>query len=330
MQLCFDGSFVERFIVAKKHVEESPTASATVTDEQTAAPISPPAKPGELIVAEAFNRGLIDRDRLTAEVREALNASTFIALRPDGEVMEANMANLDGEEMMLSCLARAKVPSGGGNAFRVFDVDGESTVSEIEGVICLQQNRGALWPNDDPKPGTLPYLVTNDMKVAYQLGDDMGRLDPAILEAAKIPPRPEHGGRSYYDWSKLEYTKFGSSTKGSGKGKRAKETKLLAILRKGDAFPILLNAPPTSVKNVKAFMLQLSPLPHFRAVVKLTLRTERNSEGIDYSKIEIKKVGALSKMEGEVIKRMYTDPLRALVNSGRLTVEADDFGDSDG
>ena len=286
-------------------------------------PLSP-AQQREIVEAAFTARHALDASALTVEIRESLNGSNFIALRPDGEAIEAIRANVgDSDDMMLSSFASARVPSGGGTRFRVSDASGESEAAEIEGVICLCHPRGALWPSEDAVEGTLPYLVTNDLLTAVRLGDDSGDLDVAAIEACRLPSGGDMQVR--YDWTKLPYTKWGTSSKGSGRAKRAKESRLLAILRQGDSFPILLSAPPTSVKGVKAFLFQLSPTPHYRATVKATLSEQKNQTGQKYARIELRKVGELSHAEGAMIRNLYTEPLRRLVVSGRLVVEASDF-----
>jgi hypothetical protein len=50
-------------------------------------------------------------------------------------------------------------------------------------------------------------------------------------------------------------------------------------------------------------------VPHFRAVVSLTLDRVENAGGQPYSQIVPKLTGTLSKEEGEIVKRLYTVPL---------------------
>jgi hypothetical protein len=50
-------------------------------------------------------------------------------------------------------------------------------------------------------------------------------------------------------------------------------------------------------------------VPHFRAIVSLTLDKVENSGGQPYSQIVPKLLGTISKEEGEIVKRLYTEPL---------------------
>jgi len=56
------------------------------------------------------------------------------------------------------------------------------------------------------------------------------------------------------------------------------------------------------------FVKRLS-VPHYRAVVSLTLDKVENAGGQNYSQIVPKFIGEISKEEGEMVRRMYTTPL---------------------
>jgi hypothetical protein len=134
---------------------------------------------------------------------------------------------------------------------------------------------------------------------AVRVNDDIGDLDEDALESCRV-------GDRLYDWTRLPYNQYGTSK--SGRGKRCKESRLLAVLRQDEAWPLLVTAGPGSLKTVTPFVKRL-PVPHFRAVVSLTLDKVENSGGQPYSQIVPKLLGTLSKEEGEIVKRLYTVPL---------------------
>jgi hypothetical protein len=82
----------------------------------------------------------------------------------------------------------------------------------------------------------------------------------------------------------------------------------MAILRADEAWPLLVSAGVGSLKTVTPFVKRLS-VPHFRAVVSLTLDKVENAGGQPYSQIVPKLIGTISKEEGEIVKRLYTVPL---------------------
>ena len=82
----------------------------------------------------------------------------------------------------------------------------------------------------------------------------------------------------------------------------------MAILREDEAWPLLITAGPGSLKTVVPFVKRLS-VPHYRAVVSLTLDKVENAGGQNYSQIVPKFLGELSKEKGEIVRKMYTGPL---------------------
>lgn len=316
------------------HPDSEPQAAVPQQEAQAA-----PQGNGGLIdpasavsVAEAVRRafpapGRLDATRLPAGVRAKLNASAFMALRPDGEVMEAVVANSEaaGASFGLSSFARATVPMGGGAAFNLRDAEGDQSVKEISGVLVLVQPRGALWPSENPVEGTRPYLVTSDLLHARRLGDDPGDLNTEVIESCRLPDREGDGGVAWYDWQKLPYYQFGTSSRPGSRSKRCRENRLLGILRGGDCFPVLVSAPPTSIKNVVDFLYRLSPIPHYRAVVSVTLVPKSTASGNNVGRVTLRKTGELSAEEAALVRWQYTEPLKRLVASGSLSYDAAEF-----
>lgn len=83
-------------------------------------------------------------------------------------------------------------------------------------------------------------------------------------------------------------TRFGSS----GKGKPCKNMRMLYILRSGDAIPLLLSLPPTSIRPFKNFVnmaFALRRRPIYGSLVKITLKPVSNN-GNEYSVASFTKV----------------------------------------
>ena len=240
-----------------------------------------------------------------------LETSRFLAIRPNSDIAEALQANLaTGETLRESDLTRVKVPGGGGTRWTIPSVTGEESADEIVGVLVYYAPRGVLWPSQDPGK-SLPVLISSDLRTARKVGDDIGDLDPRVLDSM-------HLGGGVYDFrgtaegGKNIYNDFGSGK--NGIGKRAKESRVICLLRENDTFPLLINAPPGSLKTVAPFVKKL-PVAHFRAVVALKLAKVKSKGGIDYAQIVPTMVGQLSSEEGHAIKRMYTTPLQGLIES---------------
>lgn len=237
----------------------------------------------------------------TGEMIVGVEGSRFVALRPDSDVREALMANLGpGESLQASDLPRVSTPAGGAKVWSWTDAgNNEQSAKSIDGILVYYGVRGVLWGSENPVSGIQPVLMTHDLMTATRINDDIGDLDEDVLESCRIGDRT-------YDWQRLPYNQYGSSS--NGRGKRCKESRVLAILRDEEAWPLLITAGPGSLKTVVPFVKRLA-VAHFRAIVSLTLEKVENAGGQSFSQIVPKLIGEISKEEGEIVRRMYTEPL---------------------
>jgi hypothetical protein len=237
----------------------------------------------------------------TGELITGAAQSKFLALRPDSDVREALMANLGpGETLLASDLPRVSTPAAGGKVWSWTDSgNNEQSAKSIDGVLVYYGVRGTLWGSEEPQGKASPVLVSYDLMTAVRVNEDIGDLDAEVLESCRTGDRT-------YDWTRLPYNQYGTSK--SGRGKRCKESRLMAILRADEAWPLLVTAGPGSLKTVTPFVKRLS-VPHYRAVVSLTLDKVENAGGQPYSQIVPKFTGSISKEEGEIVRRIYTEPL---------------------
>ena len=240
----------------------------------------------------------------------------FVALSGDKELTAALAANTAGEPLGAGDLTHVPTPSGGATQWRVEELEGEKYYPAISGVLVFYGPGGALWPSYDPKPGTMPVLTTTDLVDAHRVGDLLGDIDPKELARCERSP-----GSGVYDWRKLKYTQFGSGK--NGRGKRAKEYRTLCVLRKDDVFPLLIRAQSGSLATVVPFIKRLTNarIPYFRAVVELTLKKVENAGGQPYAQIVPRLVGTLSAEQGEIVRRLYTDPLSSAVRQAEINLD---------
>lgn len=233
--------------------------------------------------------------------------SKFLALRPDSDVAEAMKWNCAGGAMTPADLIRVPTPSGGATTWTFMNARGdEESTKEIVGALVLFAIQGTIWPSEEPEQGRSPVIVTHDLRVGYRVSDDLGDLDPEVLEQARI-------GDRQYDWLRLAYCQYGSGR--GGRGKRAKECRLMAILREEEALPILVTAGPGSLKTVVPFVKRIASVgvPYFRAKVGLKLEKVINAGGQPYAQIVPRLVDTLSKWEGDRIRDTYTIPLGRVI-----------------
>ncbi len=217
------------------------------------------------------------------------------------EAIEANMAS--GEAMTESILTRVKTPTGGGTNWTINDPEGERTTKEIEGILVYNCPRGVLWPSTNPVPGTMPVAVSHDLKTAEQFGPIPKDME-AEMKLAEVGPK-------LYDWTKLARTYgMGAATR---ELKRAKEQRVMFVLTKESAWPLVIAAQPGSLKTVLPFVRKLS-LPHWRCIISLSLVKARSQGGQDYAQIVPKLVGCLSREDGEIVKAMYHNPIKGMAS----------------
>ncbi len=246
-----------------------------------------------------------------------IKPEAFPALIEGSETAKAMIANTAGVGFTESDLIRVPTPSGGACQWVVPEITGDKTYDALTGLMVYYAPRGTLWPTEEPAgEGVMPLLVTTDLVKAVKVGDDYGDIDPAELERYLLPDG------SGYDWQALPWNKWGSGK--NGIGKRCKESRLLMLLREGEAFPLVIRAQPGSLKTVRPFVTRL-PVPFYRAVVELSLRVAQSKGGLKYSQIVPRMFTAFVPTLGAPLKEFYTDNLGQLASrvmeSDRMDVE---------
>ena len=234
-----------------------------------------------------------------------VKASNYLALQPGSELAEAIKLNLDGGALKESDLTRVPTPSQGNTTWVIPSITGDEETKEIVGVLAFICSRGLLWAREgDAKEGERPVLTTYDMSTAYLTGDIPG-------EIAHVLKQHQIGERTY-NWKTLPYNEFGTAAKGTGK--RVKEQRVMFILRENDALPIVVAAGPSSLKNIDKLRLDLAKkaIVFYRAVVKLTLTPDKNSDGTKFSKIVPSLHGVLSSQDGAVVRDTWTTVLQSM------------------
>jgi hypothetical protein len=235
-----------------------------------------------------------------------LKSIEYPALVPNSRQSRIIEQNLGDEPMRETDLVRVKTPLGGATKW-VVDVGGnQETVDELVGLFVGEAKRGVLWPGDDPTEQR-PVLISNDLLVGYRVSDDLGTVDPKALERFRIGDRK-------YDWAALSSSPEFGYGGGKGVGKRVKESRILAILREGDVWPVLVSVGPGSLATWLPFRKRF-PAFHYECVLGLRLEKAKGAAGQPYSTIVPRIVGTISEEQGEVARQLYTVPLTAMFNS---------------
>ena len=147
----------------------------------------------------------------------------------DSEFTAEELAeDMDGMQMNFP---KVKIPSGGALQYEIptGDPDNPDYTKFLEGVIVYSHNSNAYWPTgEDYDDNTPPSCQSLDGKLGY------GCPGGICADCA--------------------YNRFGSDTKGTGKGKACKNQRIVYLLRNGDFMPIQLSLSPTSITPYTKFV----------------------------------------------------------------------------
>lgn len=188
----------------------------------------------------------------------------------EGEIAEAIAEEMDGLGSVP--FDRVKIPSGGGLAFEIPGDDDEDPqiATELVGVILYHHPVNAYWKEKFSGGNEQPDCSSYDGKVG---------IDRETGECK--------------DCSSCPCNQFGSD----GNGKACKNVHRIYMLREGNPVPLILSLPPTSLKYMRDYIskkILLKGMRSYHAVTKITLKKEKSSGGIDYSRAAFTFAGKLT------------------------------------
>lgn len=220
------------------------------------------------------------------------------AMNPQ-ELQAVIRENVGGGGITEFDLDRVHVPAGGATTWTIPSLEGEEESKEITGVIVYWREPRAYWAQsfDETGGGTPPDCYSPDGVHGYG--------SPGGL-CAKCP-----------------FAQFGSAEK--GRGQACKQMRLLFVLRKGSMLPLVVVAPPTSIKPLKTYFLRLAAQgrPYWSVVTRLTLQRTKNQDGIPYAQIVPQLAGVLDEQATAWMKQ-YSEALRPVLES--VQIVQDDIG----
>jgi hypothetical protein len=245
---------------------------------------------------------------MSTAISTTVKTIDYPALSPNSRQARIIAANLGDEAMREQDLVRIPTPSGGATMWSFDNQGNTETTDEIVGLLVAEGKRGYLWPKDDPSE-MRPVLISHDLLVGYRVSDDLGDCDPKALEKYRI-------GDRRYDWASISTgPEFGwGSGKAGGRSRRVKENRVLAILREGDVWPVLVTVGPGSLANWLPWRKRLPAFAH-ECVVGLKLVKVKNAAGQPYSQIVPRLVGVIGEEQGAVAERVYHTPLTAMFSA---------------
>ncbi len=205
-------------------------------------------------------------------------ASFAIMTRDISTIKNVIDTNNEGKPMTRFDLGRVKVPAGGGLQWEVPSLMGPQYSATIDAVIVGQQVSRAYYRmnlNDKgARSGAPPDCGSNDGEtgIGYRTAEDASK------------------GEREHECAICPMAQFGESKPA------CKLFRNLYLLREKDLLPLMLQVPPTSLKAVKDFMLNLTRnvMPYHGVVTRLGLEKATNVDNITYGKLTLTVVGELT------------------------------------
>jgi hypothetical protein len=216
----------------------------------------------------------------------------------DDNAMEVVRENLGGQDMSPSDFEKLKFPTGGGQSWEVFGLDGEpQSVKSIDGIVLMNKTIRVYWADEFTGEGTPPDCQSKD-----------------LITGVGTP-----GGLC----ATCPYAQWESDPKGGG-GQACKTVGTLFVMRPGEMLPVIVPVPVASVQPLKKFMLSLSSknIKYSNAIISIGLEQAQNKKGIRYSKLKPKLIAVLPDEAKEQIDR-YIKAFRESMN--RVTVSREDI-----
>lgn len=202
------------------------------------------------------------KSELVSVAKGELITTEFKALVPGSEVSTALRDNLGHGGISPFDLDRVRVPAGGGTSWEVPSLQGTESLKELSGIIMYFKDVRSYW--------------------AKKFGG--GNQPPDCASTDGITGIGSPGGSC----AMCPLAQFNSSLNAdgsAGRGQACKQARMLFLLRRGDYLPMLIVLPPTSLKECKRYLLQLTNknYPYHQVITKISLKKQSNPDGISYS-----------------------------------------------
>jgi hypothetical protein len=226
-----------------------------------------------------------DSTKPTEAESTALVKTEYAGLQDFNQVKEALRDNFGADGLKVTDLQTVRVPTGGGTAFNIASLEGDTTQKETAGIIVFQHSARSFWEKsfDESGGGSPPDCSSPDGVTGY--GNPGGKCAECAMN------------------------QFGSGRNGS---KACKEFAMLYQLRKDEFLPVVVVAPPSSLGSIRKYRGALTTkgisLQH--VVSRVGLEPAQNKQGIKYSRV---KFGPIEKVSAEE---------KALANAYRKEIEA--------
>lgn len=200
-------------------------------------------------------------DVMKQETALSVIANYSVMKMDSGDLAEILSENLGGQQLSTFDLDSIKVPAGGGTQWEVPTLEGITESKTIHGVVVFFKDQNGMWEDE--------YTGENSPPDCSADNGQFGEGTPGgVCQTCPL-------------------NQFGSGK--GGTGKKCKNMRRLFILRESDILPIVINVPPSSLRDARKYFLRLASqgVPYYGVVTEFTLKKDKNEGGIVYSKIEL-------------------------------------------
>ena len=227
---------------------------------------------------------------------KALIVSEFAVLAPTKRVSDKFTQDEIKESMgkaqpSISDLDKITVPAGGSTMWEILDENGEEdAVKSFDAIIIAAQDVRLFYASKYSGANEPPDCISIDM-IHGMVGEDC---PPDVTGECATCPK----------------ARWGSAVNDKGEptdGKACGERKQMLLFRPNDLAPVLLSAPPSSLKIVQAYIKRLPATRdevHWSCVTKFSLKKEKNAKGIVYSQVVCEFIRGFNDDERETARQL--------------------------
>lgn len=230
--------------------------------------------------------------------------SYALAKHDTSELLDTIRENVGGGAITPFDLERVKIPTGGGIAWEIPTLEGDPEVMRnLDGVIVYHREPRAFW-----RKSFVESTGSEPPDCSSQFGD-IGIGDP--------------GG----ECASCQYAQWGSKPLLPGqtesRGQWCRQIKLTFLLREETLLPLALFLPPTSLVNIRKYLLGLASRgQHYSSVLtRFTLESVKGEGSIEYSVARPTRLAILDEAEAARV-REYSQAIRSVLDTVTIT-EAD-------
>ena len=224
------------------------------------------------------------------ETSIAIKDSSYLLFRSSAnETTEAIKVNLGEGGMEATGLPKISIPAGGGQSFDVPTLEGTEPKKTVEGVIVNFNDFRTYWEEGFDGSGTPPDCYSTDSRVGV--------------------------GTPGGECSSCPLSQWGSAS--DGKGQACNLKRKLMIVPEDRNLPIVLDVPPSSLKPIKDYFLNLASFgkKFYHIISRFSLEVDKSKGGIKFSKLKIEMTRPLDETEQAMIDK-YVMSIEASMSTG--------------